>query len=297
MPHPSEQDTCGDPQHETALIPGHARSRWHGLDLEWIGVSPHVVRAELTAERAVLVMIDSGSARVDFRHGQRAMELDLRPGSIGLFTRGTELNRSRWHWHGGRRVVVALDSAAQVEPMLAEPLRRAQHQREFEFVDDELAALVRSMVAEAAGGSPNGRLFAQSLSLGLALRLHHRASARLGMHRERGRFTPAQARRVESLVHSVLGSDLSISTLADEAGFTPSQFVRMFKNTFQCTPHRYVVKARLDRARELVVAGKLPLAAIAVETGFASQSHMTMAFVRSFGAPPGALRRQLGSSP
>ena len=67
--------------------------------------------------------------------------------------------------------------------------------------------------------------------------------------------------------------------------------MRLFKNTFACTPYQYVLDMRLRHARALVLGGQLPLAGIAEEAGFSSQSHMTTAFVRAFGATPGDLRR------
>ena len=70
-----------------------------------------------------------------------------------------------------------------------------------------------------------------------------------------------------------------------------AQFVRLLKGTNGLTPHAHVSRLRLARAHELVLLSRLPLAAIAAETGLSSQSHMTTQFVRRWGTPPGALRR------
>ena len=67
--------------------------------------------------------------------------------------------------------------------------------------------------------------------------------------------------------------------------------MRLFRNTLGCTPHQYVMAARIERARDLVLEGTLPLTAVAELTGFAHQAHMTAAFVRAFGTPPGGMRR------
>ena len=138
---------------------------------------------------------------------------------------------------------------------------------------------------------PTGSCFAESLSLGVAMRLSRRAIARSGEGRERGKLTAAQVQRVEELVQSKLGGEASLGMLAQATGFSLSQFVRVFKNTFGCTPYHYVFSARIERARELVISSSVPLAIIAAETGFASQSHMTSAFVRAYKSPPGEMRR------
>jgi AraC family transcriptional regulator len=292
MQHEDKRDSCGNPYHERSLLASPAMQQWRGLPLGCIEVSPNEVHADLTAERTVLLMIDSGHAQVDFDYGLKPAAFNLGAGSIGFLSRGTHIKDSRWRWRQARRFVVDLESACVEDLSLTEHFRRAGRESEFEFRDEGLGAVVRSMVREAAAGSPNGQLFAQSLSLGVAMRLHERATGHLVSRRERGKLTASQARRLEELIQNRLGKELALATLAEEVGFSPAQFVRLFKNTMGCTPHQYVLRARVERARELVVAGSLPLAIIADETGFASQSHMTSAFVRAFDLPPGEMRRQ-----
>lgn len=285
------RQACGDPTCERSLLPPEAAC-WGGLPLMWVEASPHVAQADLVVERNALVLMDSGCAQVDYGFGLQSLSCDLRAGSIGYFAQGTHLRASRWRWAPARRIAIDLQSACEAEPMLSEQFQRAPCTTEMEFHDAELAALVRGMAREAAHGSPNGRLFAESLSLGVMLRLQQRAAARHRRSRERGRLTAAQLQAVDDLVRSSLGRQISLGMLAQASGFSPAQFVRLFKNTVGCTPHQYVLRMRLERARDLVLATVLPLAVIADETGFSSQSHMTSAFVRALKTPPGEMRRQ-----
>lgn len=289
------RNACGDPCHERSLLPAEGAS-WGGLPVAWLQARPHEVRADLVVERHVLVMIDSGSARADFGYGSRNLSCDLRAGAIGTFRQGTHMRMSHWRWPAARRIAVDLEAATLLgDTALAEQLRAAPWETEIEFHDPELAALVRGMVREAAAGCPNGRLFAESLSLGLALRLQQRAAARHGNGRERGRLAPAQVRKLDELIRTAGGRQVTLAMLAQASGFSPAQFVRLFRNTLGCSPHQYVLRSRLERARAMVVAGQMSLAMVAHETGFASQSHMTSAFVRAYGVPPGEMRR--ASSP
>ena len=86
----------------------------------------------------------------------------------------------------------------------------------------------------------------------------------------------------------------TLSTLSDERRLPPEVLRNLERayNMDKPLPVQYVLRMKLKRARELVTAGELPLAAVAQATGFASQSHMTSAFVRAFGVPPGQMRRQ-----
>ncbi|RCW68659.1 helix-turn-helix domain-containing protein [Pseudorhodoferax soli] len=103
-----------------------------------------------------------------------------------------------------------------------------------------------------------------------------------------------QQRRTQDLIATERMDRLSVGALAKEAGLASSQFALSFRNTFGRSVHRYVMDARLARARELLACGNTPLAEIAYETGFASQSHFTTAFGRTFGRTPDSYRRSKG---
>jgi AraC family transcriptional regulator len=59
------------------------------------------------------------------------------------------------------------------------------------------------------------------------------------------------------------------------------------------TAHSYVLERRLLHARHLLSQSGLKLTDIAATSGFATQSHLTVAFRKKFGLSPGALRRKL----
>ena len=281
----SSRSACGDPVFERSLLADDALECWRGLPVSWIEASPHQVHADVLTERNVLVMIDSGSTQADFRYGRRAMSWEFRPGSIGLFTSGTELSLSTWRWTATRRIRLDLDAALPECELGA--LQGFRGQTEIEFRDPELSAVLRAMVLEIVRGCVNGRLYAESLSLGVALRLQQRKSH----GRERGKLSAQQLRKVQDLIRSSLWKDLCLAALAKESGFSPAQFVRLFKNTVGCTPYQFLLQVRLERARELVQGSDQSLTAIAAQTGFASQSHMTSAFARAFAIRPGEMRR------
>jgi AraC family transcriptional regulator len=109
--------------------------------------------------------------------------------------------------------------------------------------------------------------------------------------RERGALTAAQLRRVDELIAEGMASGPTLGELADAAGYSRAHFVRLFRRATGTSPHRYVLARRLAQARELIVTSSQPLAEVASATGFASQSHLTGAFVRCYGCTPGDARR------
>lgn len=286
------QSPCARAENERSLLSPAAAARWTGFPVAWIEDSPHQVESGIDVETSALLLIDAGSVRADIGYGLKSLSWDLTAGSLGLFTEGTHIHRSRWRWAAARRARVELDFARLDDPGLLEQGGAALRGAELEFRDEALAAVVRCVLREVADGCPNGPLYADSLSLGIALRLQQRGQRRDPRRRERGKLTAEHIHRLEELIRSSLGRQLSLRALAAATGFSSAQFVRLFKNTLGCTPFQYVLRARLDLARDLVEGTEIPLALIAEDAGFASQSHMTAAFVRAFRAPPGEMRRQ-----
>lgn len=100
--------------------------------------------------------------------------------------------------------------------------------------------------------------------------------------------------RVRDYIESELAGDLSLPVLAREAGVPSNIFGRVFRDCYGTSPHQYVLSRRLERARTLLLSTDLPIAEIAFDAGFSSQSHLTTAFGRLIGMPPAEYRRAGG---
>jgi transcriptional regulator GlxA family with amidase domain len=84
---------------------------------------------------------------------------------------------------------------------------------------------------------------------------------------------------------------LSVEALADAAHMSPRHFSREFRQNTGQSPARAVERLRVETARVLVEADKLPIERIANKTGFSDPERMRRAFLRTFGEPPQALKR------
>ena len=117
----------------------------------------------------------------------------------------------------------------------------------------------------------------------------------LSGHRWRCRASAARSiragsGRVTDFIETHLGDDLTIEILANEACLSPFHFARAFKAATGTPPHRYLTDRRIGHAKFLIAEGRLPLAEIAGQCGFSSQSHFTRWFKRVVGTTPGAYR-------
>lgn len=90
---------------------------------------------------------------------------------------------------------------------------------------------------------------------------------------------------------SNLRSALSVEELAGAANLSPRQFSRAFRAETGQSPAKAVESLRVEAARVLMEQGRLSMDSIAAETGFADRERMRRAFLRAFGQPPQAVRR------
>jgi len=85
---------------------------------------------------------------------------------------------------------------------------------------------------------------------------------------------------------------LPILDVAATVGVTPSHFARVLLRHEGFTPSEYLRRMRIEYAKIQLLRTDRPLAAIAVDSGFADQSHFTRAFARVAGTTPGRFRRR-----
>ncbi|MBN9164065.1 MAG: hypothetical protein BGO98_31795 [Myxococcales bacterium 68-20] len=114
-------------------------------------------------------------------------------------------------------------------------------------------------------------------------------SSRASRHR-RGGLSPAARRRVESFVEAHLASDIDLAALAERAGLSLFHFARAFKVTAGVTPRAFVESRRVALAKRLLRDTDRPIAQIALESGFTSQSRLTTVFRRNTGETPARYR-------
>ncbi|MCO7524850.1 AraC family transcriptional regulator [Pseudomonas asiatica] len=85
-------------------------------------------------------------------------------------------------------------------------------------------------------------------------------------------------KRVEQYVEANLNSEISIEDLSAAAGLSRRHFSRSFHQELGLTPHRWLMKVRIENAKKLLVDSDFSLCEIAEACGFSSQSHFATAF-------------------
>ncbi|MCW2244303.1 GlxA family transcriptional regulator [Azospirillum canadense] len=102
--------------------------------------------------------------------------------------------------------------------------------------------------------------------------------------------------RSQQYVLENLSSDLSVESLAVQAGMSPRNFARIFRRDTNRTPAEFVAAARLDAARRMLVDTQAPLQRISHSCGFGDLSTMRRAFLRNLGITPLDYRKRFRST-
>lgn len=84
---------------------------------------------------------------------------------------------------------------------------------------------------------------------------------------------------------------VSLDQMAREAGLSPWYFHRLFGHTYGETPHRFLIRQRMEAAKRLLVEGELSVAEVCLSVGYQSVGTFTTAFARETGYTPAEFRR------
>jgi transcriptional regulator GlxA family with amidase domain len=123
--------------------------------------------------------------------------------------------------------------------------------------------------------------------------MHHRRAGGQSQHSELLTLSPKSDRIQNAVAYAEkhLRTELSVGKLAEVANLSPRQFSRAFQKETGQSPAKAVEKLRLESARLMIEQSLHPIQVVAQETGFVDPRRMREAFLRTFGLPPQAFRR------
>ena len=267
--------------------------RWTGLTAILAEVQGNgVVQLELGGAAACLsVVFDAAGGRVEFegRDGRR-VSAPASKEAVSIVSAGETAQLRISGVRRFRHLLLRFDEE-ELAGLVDEDVDTSTALRTRPLVVDEpLLALCRLFANECADRDAGCRLYGDSLSVALLLRLVQLGGGSAVPARPSG-LTPWQYRRVLDHIEAHYADEVPLDTLAGLTRLSTSHFSRAFKRSVGTSPHKWLVALRCTKAKQMLLEGQLPLAEIAAATGFADQSHFTRVFGQSNGMPPATWRR------
>lgn len=145
---------------------------------------------------------------------------------------------------------------------------------------------------EADGGGD--RFYVDAMATALSAHLLRHYSTRI--HRFKKYEDGLSKRKLKQAIDYMeehLGENLSLKDIANELGMSRYYFCHLFKKSTGISPHQYLIRQRVERAKLLLKQPKRTVASIAMECGFANQSHFAKYFRQWTGVNPNQFRRTI----
>lgn len=246
-------------------------------------------------------------------NGEHALGLQLRPGSITAGTQRSSMSRltfragemglcprylERWVGSGDMEhlTITISDRALKAATDGATETVELRHERT--LLDKRVAALVMAVNAERIAGFPSGSLFLDSVEQALASALVGGYAVRSpSVRRHRGGLGPARLRKIREFVHARMEDELSLHAMAEAVGLSTAHFSQTFRKSTGESPHRFVLRERIERAKEMLRTAEGRVLDVAIACGFKTQQHFARVFRKFCGASPTEYREEFVDAP
>lgn len=270
---------------------------WHGIAVEQDHLSANAIEF-LTLPSHLITLNLGRSGRLAQVWDGRSYEALMVPGSVTFTPAGQTVRLSWQHQAEVARIYLDpqwIDRVAQVsgrDPSRLELVRR------FGQVDLQMQSLGRLLLAEARLAGLAEPLYVESLANLLTIHLlrYYSATAQ-DLPEATGRWSASRLAQSLDYLHEHLAQRLTVADLASSANLSSAHFSRLFYQELGVTPHQYIIRRRLELARQLLETGNRSVAEVAQQVGFADQGHLTRHFKRWLGVTPSAVLRESRNSP
>ena len=209
----------------------------------------------------------------------------------------TKSQRSEWYWSEPVEVSHIYISSPYLEAIANEAFEQSVADVHFKDIlkaqDKDISQCMLRLEQAATTCAFGDNLIADAAARELCvllLRKHSRVE--LQDDAKLGGLTYLQRKRVLEFLHENTGGPLSYKDAALEVGLGEWNISKRFHKSFGKTFHQFVMEVRAADARQEVERSSKPLKLIALDHGFADQSHMTRTFKTLFDRTPSCLRKE-----
>ena len=156
------------------------------------------------------------------------------------------------------------------------------------FEDSRVLSLAKLVANECESTTDLHCLYGDSLICALFVAL---AKIEPSLERHKGQLSSHHLKKVIEFIEDNHAMNIRLDELAGLTGLSSAYFCHVFKKTTGVPPHKWQMRARINRAKTFLEHSDMALSEIAVATGFSDQAHFTRVFRQIAGTTPQAWRR------
>ena len=167
------------------------------------------------------------------------------------------------------------------------------------FCDPTILNIAQLFKAEVVKSGVAEEIYVESLRNLLAIHLirNYSSIGRNNLDKQLAKTTRSlnvlQVKQLQDFIEDNLDQKITIVQLAAIVHLSQFHFARAFKEAVGITPHRYLVKRRIERAKILLTVTRLSIQEIAIRVGYINISHFTRQFRKYVGATPAVYRKSV----
>lgn len=161
--------------------------------------------------------------------------------------------------------------------------------------DPQIEKIARLFYSEMQTEGFGDRLYSESLANCLAIHLlRNYSTATVKLDTYEGGLSPQRLQQATDFIQAHLDEKITLTSIAQHLNLSVHYFCQLFAQSTGMPPYRYVLRQRIERAKQLLkTKPDSSLGQIALECGFANQSHFTNHFRKLTGITPRGYRQQL----
>lgn len=164
-----------------------------------------------------------------------------------------------------------------------------QTQKKADLLIHQIGLALKSSLEMDGVGS---RFYADSMATALSAHLLRHYSTHKHHFRDyEDGLSKQKLRQAIEYIQAHLGEDISLSNIANELGMSQYYFCHLFKRSTGISPHQFLIRQRVERAKLLLKQSERTVTSVALDCGFANQSHFARCFRQCTGMNPNQFRK------
>jgi AraC family transcriptional regulator len=280
----SQEHTLSTTAPRPSLLSSHS-AQWQHIYLEFHRLPPFEV-PEYTYQQHLITIPTVTGINVEQKIGRKRHNLVFYPDTVTIAPQSL-CRQYRWEQElTAIQLSIEPDFLSHAAPELIAP-ERVELISQSIVRDPLLYHLGLALKLELMRSHTDSKLYADSAAPLLAIHLLRRYTNRKPKQNTHTKgLSPRQLRLAIAYIQAHLNEEICLDAIADELGFSRYYFCRLFKQSTGFSPYQYVIRCRIERAKQLLKKGDESIAEIALTCGFSHQSHLHRHFKRLTGVTP-----------